>query len=172
MKYLLFLLLPVLVSCGAAVAVDYEPTTDFSGYTSYNYYPTIESGLNDLDNKRIMAAIDSVMTTKGFEKTDTPQIWVNFYASEQVSNSRSTIGIGIGGGGGNVGVGVNGGIPIGGRQIDQQFTIDFVDKLIDLLVWQGVYETSYKEKATPLQKEAHYYSVVQKILKKYPPKEK
>ncbi len=171
MKYLLLFLIPVLVSCGAAVSVDYEPTTNFSGYTTYNFYTDIESGLNELDNKRIMHAIDSLMVLKGFEKSDTPQILVNFYAKERVTNSRNTIGIGVGGGGRNVGVGVSGGIPIGGPQVEQEFTLDLVDKLIDLLVWQGVYEGKYPEKATPEQKESYYFGVIQKILQKYPPKQ-
>lgn len=162
----------LLVSCGASVAVDYDQKADFSKYNSYNFYPSIQSGLNELDDSRIMQITDSLLQQRGFVKKENPQLSINFYAKENVSNSRNTIGIGIGGGGGNVGVGVSGGIPIGGRMVNQQLTMDFVDVEKDDLVWQAVAEGEMKERATPQQKEAYYLSVIQKILNKYPPKGK
>lgn len=159
-----------LVSCGATVSVDYDTQADFSQYKSYNFYPTLDSGLNKLDDDRIVQITDSLMQQRGFIKSETPQLYVNFYAHEIISNSRSTLGVGVGGGGGNVGVGVSGGIPIGGRVIDQELTIDFIDASKDQLVWQAVAAGEIKERATPEQREAYYLSIIQKILKKYPPK--
>jgi len=173
MKLACILILSIfLVSCGATVAVDYDKQVDFSKYSTYNYFPTIDSGLNQLDDNRIMQVTDSLLQQRGFVKSENPQILINFYARESVSNSRNTIGIGVGGGGGNVGVGVSGGIPIGGRVVNQQLTIDFIDAEMDDLVWQAVAEGEMKERATPQQKEAYYNSVIQKILAKYPPKTK
>jgi hypothetical protein len=160
----------LLVSCGAGVGIDYDKDTDFSQYTTYNFFPPIESGLNELDNKRIMQLTDSLLQQRGFVKSETPQLHINFFARETLTNSRNTIGIGIGSGGGNVGVGVSGGIPIGGRVINQQFTFDFIDTTGDNLVWQAVAEGELRERATPKQKEAYYEELLQKILKKYPPK--
>lgn len=171
MKFIYVFILGILVaSCGASVAVDYDRQTDFSKYTSYNFYPTIESGLNELDDNRIKSIVDSLLQQKGFIKSENPQLYINFFARENVTNSRNTIGIGIGGGGGNVGVGVSGGIPIGGRVINQQLTMDFIDVEKDDLVWQAIAEGELKERSTPQQKEAYYLSVIQKILSKYPPK--
>jgi len=171
MKFLyIFICTLLLVSCGPTVGVDYDKEVNFSQYSTYNYFPTIKSGLNDLDDKRVIGVLDSLMQQRGFEKSETPQIYVNFYANEVVSNSRNTIGIGVGGGGGNVGVGVSGGIPIGGREINQQFTLDFIDATKDDLVWQAVIDGSYKEKANPQQKEAYYVAIMEKAIKKYPPK--
>lgn len=159
-----------LVSCGTTVGIDYDKGTDFSQYTTYNFFPDIQSGLSELDDKRIMRATDSIMQVRGFEKSDTPHLYINFFASEVLTNSRNTIGIGIGGGGRNVGGGISGGIPIGGKLINQQLTVDFIDVANDDLVWQAVADGDYKEKASPRQKEAYYASVLAKILKKYPPK--
>jgi hypothetical protein len=161
-----------LFSCGTTVGIDYDNATDFTQYTTYNFYPDIQSGLNELDDKRIMRVTDSIMQLRGFSKSDTPQLFVNFFASEVLSNSRNTIGIGIGGGGRNVGGGISGGIPIGGKMINQQLTVDFIDVTKDDLVWQAVADGDYKEKASPRQKEVYYASVIAKILKKYPPRKK
>ncbi|MEZ4858255.1 MAG: DUF4136 domain-containing protein [Flavobacteriaceae bacterium] len=170
MKFLWLLVIPFFISCGSTVAVDFEKSTDFSKFTTYNFYPSIDSGLNELDNKRIMYILDSLIIQKNFQKTENPQILINFYAKEILTNSRNTLGIGIGGGGGNVGIGVSGGIPIGGKDIEQQLTLDFIEVENDALVWQGIAESRYKEKATPQQKENYYFSIIQKILNKYPPK--
>ncbi|AFL80212.1 hypothetical protein Aeqsu_0704 [Aequorivita sublithincola DSM 14238] len=171
MKFLPILILSIfLASCGATVAVDYDKQVDFSKYNSYNYFPTIDSGLNQLDDGRIMQITDSLLQQRGFVKSETPQFYINFYARESISNSRNTIGIGLGGGGGNVGVGVSGGIPIGGKVINQQFSMDFIDVEKDNLVWQAVADGEMKEKSTPKQKEGYYLSMIQKVLSKYPPK--
>lgn len=173
MKFLPILVLSIfLVSCGATVVVDYDKQVDFSKYNSYNYFPTIDSGLNQLDDGRIMQITDSLMQQRGFVKSEAPQLYINFYARESVSRSRNTIGIGLGSGGGNVGVGVSGGIPIGGNVLNQKLTMDFIDTEKDDLVWQAIAEGEMKERATPQQKEAYFVSVIQKILAKYPPGKK
>ena len=170
MKHFSIVLLTVLfISCGTSVGVDYDKEVDFSQYTTYNFFPDIESGLNGLDEKRIMHATDSLLQTRGFVKSDAPQLYINFYAKENLRSSRNTIGIGVGGGGGNVGVGVSGGIPIGGRIYEQAITMDFIDVSNDDLIWQAVAKADLKENADPEQKKQHYKKVISKILKKFPP---
>jgi hypothetical protein len=172
MKPLLLLLTTLLlISCGATVTVDFDEVVDFTDFTTYQFYSDIDSGLNELDNKRIMKAIDSSLQRRGFTQTESCKFYINFYASEQISNSRNTIGIGVGSGGGNVGVGVSGGIPIGGRIINQQLTIDIIDASKgEELAWQAVIEGELKENASPEQKEAYYIAVIDKALKRFPPK--
>ncbi|MDC8005609.1 DUF4136 domain-containing protein [Aureisphaera galaxeae] len=171
MKLLTILALSLLLaSCGATVAVDYEEQTDWSPYTQYQFYPNIDSGLSELDNKRIIMAVDSAFGFTRYTKSANPQFLINFYAEEALSNSRNTIGLGLGGGGGNVGVGGSVGIPIGGPVIEQQITIDFIDSEKDQLIWQAVVDCKLKERATPEQKDAHYVNVIMKALKKFPPK--
>jgi len=162
----------LLYSCGATVHYDYDNTTDFSSFKSYNYYDDIDSSLNELDDKRIMHATDSLLQLKGFIKSETPKFLINFFAKELLSDSRSSVGIGIGGGGGNVGVGVSGGIPIGGNMVIQTLTIDFVDTSLDKLIWKAIGEGKIKEKANPSQKEEFYTKMMIEILSEYPPKNK
>src|SRR5690625_7322163 len=93
----------LLVSCGAAVAVDYDSQTDFSQYRSYDFYPDIDSGLNQLDDVRIMRIADSLLQQKGLVRSAQPDIYINFHARESVVRSRNTLGVGVGGSGRNVG---------------------------------------------------------------------
>lgn len=169
MKFIWILVMPFLVSCASAVSVDYDSKTDFSQFTTYNFYPSIDSGLNELDEKRIKIAVDSLMKGKGFRKDEEPQFLINFYATERITSSRSTLGIGLGGGSRTVGVGVSGGIPIGGNEIEQRLTLDLIDVKYDRLIWQGVLDGRFKEKSSPDQKEIYYFSAMRKILNKFPP---
>jgi hypothetical protein len=174
MKYVFVLIISIfLSSCGATLTIDYDSEKDFSEYTSYAFYNDIDSGLDQLADKRIMAAIDRSFEDRDFLKTDYCRFYVNFYASEYLSESRNTLGIGIGGGSGNVGVGVSGGIPIGGNIVNQRLTIDIIDASADQsLAWQVIIEGDLKEKATPEQKEAYYFAEINKALKKFPPEGK
>ncbi len=171
MKYISVLIISVfLVSCGTTVNYDYDSQTNFSQYKTYNYFPDIDSGLSELDDKRIIKITDSLLQNRGFIKSETPQFLINFFAKEGNIHSKNTIGIGLGSGGRNVGVGISGGIPIGGKVIDQQLTLDFVDSLKDDLFWQAISDGELKEKATPIQKETYYTKLLTKILKGFPPK--
>lgn len=171
-RILIFGLSLLLLSCGAAVEVDFDETADFTQFTTYNYYPSIESGLNQLDNKRVIRALDSLLPAKGITKSDNPDFLVNYYTRESIRVSNSSIGIGVGGGGGNVGVGVSGGIPVGRQKIEQELTIDFVETVKDKLLWKGVSFALKKEKTTPLQKQQYFTALIAKILNKYPPSKK
>jgi len=161
-----------LYSCGTTVGVDFDTEKDFSKYTTFNFYSPLASGLNELDEKRIMQITDSLLGAKGMIRSENPQILINFYSSEFISNSRNSIGIGMGSVGRNTSVGISGGIPIGGKEVNQQITIDFIDAQLDALVWQAKADGRYKEKANPQQKQNYYTQILTKIFNKYPPKKK
>jgi len=47
------------ISCNAVrVNYDYDKETDFSNYNTYNFYPDMQTGLTELDNKRLFKALD------------------------------------------------------------------------------------------------------------------
>lgn len=174
MKYFALALMTLLfVSCGSTVAVDYEKGTDWNAYKGYQFYTEMDTGLNALDNNRIIDAADSILQKRGLQRTDYNDFFINFYVEESLSNSRNTLGIGVGSGGGNVSVGGGVGIPIGGKVVNQRITIEFIEAQVGgKLIWQAVYNGELKEKATPRQKKAYYNKVIAKILAEYPPKNK
>jgi len=172
MRYLILVFLAVLlVSCGSTVAVDYEKGTEWTAHKGYQFFSEMDTGLNELDNKRIIRAADSILQLRGLQRTDYNDFFINFYVEESLSNSRNTLGIGVGSGGGNVSVGGGIGIPIGGKIINQHITIEFIEEEVGgKLIWQAIYNGELKEKATPKQKEVYYTKVITKMLSEYPPK--
>ena len=151
------------------VNYDFDRNTDFSSYTTYNYFSELETGLNQLDEKRLMNALDITLQSKGLMFSEEPDIFINIKSSIFRAQQSNAVGVGLGGGR-NVGGGVSIGIPVGGPKLKRQLQIDFVDKKKDLLVWQAVSDSPFKEQSTPIEKEQKMQELVIKIFDKYPPK--
>jgi len=168
------LLIPILLlvlSCSSIrVNYDYESSADFSKYKSYNYYSNINSGLSELDTKRLLDALDAGLQAKGINLSDTPDFYIDIKSSEYQENQNSSVGVGLGGGGGNVGGGISVGIPIGQSNINRQIQFDFVDENGKGLFWQAISESTYEPNATPDKREAILTAIVAKVLEGFPPK--
>jgi len=167
----ILLILCLMVSCAPIrVNYDYERTTDFSKYKTYNYYSNINSGLSELDTKRLFDALDASLQAKGFSLSETPDFFIDIKSSEYQENQNSTVGVGMGGTGRHVGGGISVGIPIGQADINRQIQFDFVDENSHGLFWQAVSESSFNPNATPERREALLKAIATKVLEGFPPK--
>ncbi|MFP4847172.1 DUF4136 domain-containing protein [Winogradskyella sp. PE311] len=168
-KYLLILFM--LSSCGAIVNYDYEKSTDFSQYKSYNYFDDMKTGLSQLDNKRLMRAIDTKLETMGLTRSENPDFFIDIQSQDIQNQNNSNVGVGVGGGGGGGFGGVSVGIPLGGNQSTREIVIDFVDKKQnERLFWQAVSESKYSPNAKPEKREAVFVKLIENIFSEYPPK--
>ena len=168
-KYII--LLALIVSCNAPQAVyDYDEKVNFSTFNTYQIFPELVTNLNQLDDQRIISILNEKLAQKGFRTSESPQIYVNFYASSYETPSRNTVGVGVGGTGRNVGVGVSGGIPLGGPETYLRLTIDFIDAEKDALIWQAEVEGQLNNNTTPQKREESLRLMIDKALKGYPPK--
>ncbi|QHI38610.1 hypothetical protein IMCC3317_40040 [Kordia antarctica] len=169
MKYVKMVLIAIVfVSCTAPrVVYDYDKNVNFATYKTYNFFPDIQTGLSELDNKRLFRQTDSILQSRGFVRTATPDFYINIETSAFEPNRNSGgVGVGIGSGGGGISVG----LPIGSNKLNQQLVFDFIDVRKDELFWQAVAEGYYKENATPQEREAYFRMVLLKVLEDYPPK--
>ncbi|NRD24748.1 DUF4136 domain-containing protein [Winogradskyella litoriviva] len=170
MKNLKVLFLAFLVaSCGTIVTYDYEKSTDFSSYKSYNYFDDMETGLSELDTKRLKRAIDAKLKTIGLSRSDTPDFYIDIQSQQVTNRSNSSVGVGVGGGGGRGFGGVSVGIPVGQNQQTREIIIDFVDETKTGLFWQAVSESNYNANASPEKREAIFAKLVEKVFAEYPP---
>lgn len=162
----------VLASCGTTfVDYDYDKSASFTTYTTYQYDFSEETGLSAFDEKRFIKYTDSLLQSRGLQRTDYNDIFIKIIASEFETTSRNTLGVGIGGGGGNGVIGVGGGIPIGGREMHQEIiTTIYEAREGQKTLWEATSESDLKTKATPQKKQEHYKKLVTKIFSKYPPK--
>lgn len=158
------------ISCASVhVSYDYDTATDFSSYTTYNYYPEMETGLNQLDSKRLIKAVDSVMLAKGFQFSEEPEFLINIKSSAFRSPQGSSFGVGVGGGSGGVGGGVSVGLPLGQPNYEREIVFDLVDSQKDVLIWQAVSSSNYRDNAAPATREKQLREVVRKVFAKFPP---
>ncbi len=174
MKYFSILLLLIITTSCAPIRVnyDYERTTDFKAYKTYNYYANLDSGLSELDTKRLLDALDDAMQSQGYSLSETPDFFIDIKSSEYQERARNNVGVGVGGTGGHVGGGVSIGIPVGQNKLNRQIIFEFVDENKTGLFWQAVSESSYSPNASPEKREALFKAIVTKVLEGFPPKSK
>lgn len=168
-KISLLLILVSLTSCGIIVNYDYETTTDFSKYKTYNYFDDMKTGLSPFDTKRLTRAIDEKLASMGLQKTDNADFYIDIQSQDIQNRNNSNVGVGVGGGGGNIGGGVSVGIPIGQPKNTREIVIDFVTLPNEKTFWQAVSESTYSDNATPEKRENLFNNLVEKIFSKYPP---
>lgn len=171
LRYFPLLLLFILSACSSVnVNTDYDKKVDFAQYKTYAYYKNgiDKAEISDLDKKRILRAIDEVMATKGFTKSETADMLISINAkSEQnvnVNNFNGGWGWGFGWDpfwGGNTMVFTS---------TDSILTIDLIDAKQKELIWQGEgigYLTKNVDK-----KDENVKLFVTEILAQFPPVKK
>ncbi|CAM3845519.1 DUF4136 domain-containing protein [Flavobacterium cucumis] len=170
LKFLTALFLVVtFVSCSSVrVNADYDKKATFSNYNTYAY---LKSGIDkaeisDLDKKRILYAIDEVMPTKGYIKSDNPDVFISIFTKERERvDVYNNVGFGWG-------WGWNPWWGMGYTNVtttpEGTLFIDIIDAKTKELIWQGE-GTGYLTKNTE-KKDARIKEFVSKILEQYPPK--
>lgn len=169
-----FILVIVLTSCSSVrVNQDYDKNVDFSQYKTYAYHKAgvDKVEISDLDKKRILRSIDEVMAAKGFTKSETPDLLINFFTKEreQVDVNQFNMGWGYGWGwgwnpwmwGSNTSV---------NRYTEGTLTIDVIDAKKKELIWQGQGEGVLTKNMD--KKDEKIKEFVSKILEQYPPQKK
>ncbi|WP_291871254.1 DUF4136 domain-containing protein [Maribacter sp.] len=163
----------VLSSCNAVrVQYDYEKTTDFTNYTTYNYFSDLNTGLSALDTKRLLKSLNITLQSKGMLFSEEPDFYINIESNVYQTSNGNTVGVGVGGSGSSIGGGVSVGIPIGQPNIKREIIFDFVDNKKEMLFWQARSVDSFKDNTSPEKRELHLQELVNKVLDKYPPKVK
>ena len=172
MKSIHYLILVLLFSSCHVVRVhtDYEKETDFSNYTTYNYYDDMDTGLGELEEKRLTKVLDVAMQGKGLRLSEEPDFLINIQSGFFQTPRNNTVGVGVGGTGRNVGGGVSVGIPIGQSNVQREIIFDFVDSQKEQLFWQATSKSSFNENVTPVEREKKLQEIVEKVLSKYPPR--
>ncbi len=157
-------------SCGTIINYDYEKSTDFTTYKSYNYFDDMKTGLSQLDDKRLMRAIDAKLKTMGLTRSDNPNFYIDIQSQDIQNRNSPNVGVGVGSGSGGGFGGVSVGLPLGGNQNTRELVIEFVDETKGGMFWQAVSESTYKPNASPEKREEKFVALVEKIFAGYPPK--
>jgi hypothetical protein len=163
------------------VRYDYDKDKDFSKFKSYKWV-TIKGAdePDELTGKRIMAAVDAELATKGLTKTDgdTADLYIAYQTAvgteKQFTSYNTGWGYGPGWGTGWYGGGMNSTTTYGSTSTIYvgQLDISMYDPATKQLVWRGVASKTLDPKAKPEKKDKNIGKAVQKLLKNFPPKQK
>ena len=145
------------------VMTDFDNTINFSDFKTYSFYEDVGQGLNELDVNRVTSVLKLEMKQRTFQEVENPDFFINITSKISENPNKNLIGIGLG----NVGFGLSGGIPIGGKKLNEEFVIEFVNAKTDQVIWEGILNSTIKEKRTPEQKELHFNEIIKKILDTY-----
>lgn len=174
-KFLPLIFLFTFASCSSVrVASDFDKNADFNQYKTYAFF---KSGIDkveisDLDKRRILTAIDTELASKGFTKSDNPDLLINIFTKsrQQVDINQFNSGWGYGWGWGWNPWMWGGRSTSVSTSTEGTLYIDLIDAKKKELVWQGegvgVLTQNMKKKDERIQE------FVQKILAKYPPEKK
>lgn len=167
---ILVLFVLVFTSCNTVrVATDYDREVNFNQYQSFAFFkPGIDKAeISDLDKKRILRAIENEMLSKGFTKSENPDLLVSIFTKtrENINIYNTNFGYGYGwgwhpwywGAGHNT---VN-------RTTDGTLYIDLIDADQKELVWQGMGTAALARDVD--RKQERINKIVMEILEKYPP---
>ncbi len=182
-KLLAFPILALLLfaSCSTVrVVADYDREADFNTYRSYAFYKTgiDKAQISDLDKKRILRAIDSELSSRGYIKSKDPDLLVSIFTKEServdvYNNLGWGWGWGWGPGWGYWNPWLWGGPGWGGNSISTRtegsLYIDLIDASTKELVWQGKGVGTLNNTRNIEKKEARIREFVTQILERYPP---
>ena len=174
LKILPLLLLFFLVSCSSVkVNSDYDKKVDFTQFKTFAFYKNgiDKVEISDLDKKRILHSIDEVLTSKGFAKSETPDLLINIFTKEreQVDVNQFNMGWGYGWGWGWNPWMMGGNTSVYSYPVGTLF-IDIIDAGKKELIWQGEGEGVLTKDTN--KKDEVIKEFVTKILEQYPQKKK
>ncbi|MEM1002547.1 MAG: DUF4136 domain-containing protein [Bacteroidota bacterium] len=180
----ILLALAFMTSCSSIrVATDYDSQVEFEDYKTFAFYkPGIDQAeLSDLDKRRILRAIETELTTKGFTKSTEPDMLISIFTK---SNQRVDVftnywggwGWGAGWGNGWRGYGWGGwgwgpGWGLNGTNVavntEGTLFIDLIDYTKKELIWQGSGKGDLPQNKK--KKEEKIKQFVNEVMMDFPP---
>jgi hypothetical protein len=180
-NFLFSLLILLGASCSSSVSVtsDYDKLADFAKYKTYAFsQEALKLPIGDLNQARVIAAVETEMAAKGFSKSENPDIIVDILvkAQEKVDATATTSGTGYYGGYGGMRYGYGGGFTTTSINYDEYIEgtmfITFVDVSTQKIVWQGRGTKTIDEDANADKREANINAAIKAIIAEYPPQQK
>ena len=162
-------------SSGPKIFTNQSPTAEFSAYKTYNYESVLgtdeRNGYRSILSNYLIAATDREMQSRGYSKSDTPDMVLNFYVhtKEKISTTSSPS-MSTGGyyGYRSPYYGAYGGYETRTTQYTEgTLNVDIVDNQKDQLAWEGVAVGRVNDDVRE-NLEAAANSAIGEVLSKFP----
>jgi len=169
-RTILFILSAAALACSTlSTNADYDPSTDFSKYKTWDLKDD-GSINNPILLKRIESALTTELGKKGMTRSQSnPDVWVAVHGRLSKQTQIHTYDTGWGYGwrwGGGMATSTVTEVPVG------TLIIDMVDANRKELVWRGTASDTLNPEASPEKKEQNLQEAMAKLLASYPPAKK
>lgn len=165
-----FFLLLLFVGCAPVrVQFDYDRSAVFANYSSYNFVPDLNTGLTELDERRLLQAVGQVLQSRGYQLSEEPDLLLDIYSHIYEDPNQPAVGIGLGGTGRNMGGGVSVGLPVNAGQLHREIIFEMKDALQGRTLWQAVSEDRFNEGAAPARREERLLLIATRVFEGFPP---
>ncbi len=156
------------------VTYDYDVTASYGRYRTFDYYTSKKGtgGTTSLMDKRVRAAVEKELQTKGFamETKADPDFLVTYYPLVQNRKVRTTVRSGWGWGYRPL----YGGVRVSSSQVrnhkEGTIVLEIVDFKSNQLIWQGAAAGALTGLENPEDANEVVMNAVRDILAKFPPK--
>jgi hypothetical protein len=170
---ILLVLAPAL-AMAQKTSYDFDKSANFAGFKTYAHKEGTNVG-QPLIDERIVAAIDAQLAAKGLMKAESnPDVFVIYHIAFDKQKDISSYSSGYGGGYGRYGYGM-GGMSTTSTQVRDiligTLVVDIADAKQSRMVWRGMATKEVKTQADPEKRDKSINKAVEKIFKKYPPKQ-
>ena len=166
------------------ITSDYDPSTNFTGLTTYNWMPDPQATTGDprVDNpfldSRIRNAVDGTLAAKGYPVSDTPDFLVGYHAAVKDKKDVRTINTSYGYGSGWGWKYDDRYRPYGWTGAPETFVYEYEEGslIIDIvkpesneLIWRGSAQAEVDESASREKREKRINKAVERIFAQFPP---
>jgi hypothetical protein len=162
-----------LTACsGISTSTDYDPSVDFSKFSTYQWHETESGNVDAITDTRIKSAIDAGLASRGMKKVDSgADLAVSYQVTTAQKKSYNTVNTGWGGGyyWGGWGMGMGTSTTYENTWEEGSLVLGIFDAGKKSLVWTGTATTDLDENRTPEQRQSIINEAVQKMLKNFPP---
>ena len=163
----------LVTACGSGISTntDYDPQTDFSGFSTYDWIDS-EGAVDDITSSRVRSSVDAAMSARGFTKSSSnPDLAVSYQVPTQQRSSFTTINSGWGGGYGWGGWGMGMGTSTTTEQTwtEGSLILAIFSAETQNMVWTGTATTDLASNPTPQERQETIDSAVGKLMEDFPP---
>lgn len=150
---------------------DFDPAANFTTLRTYVWAsaPADSRGVNSMIERRVVAAVDQQLTTKGYQAaTGEPDFAVNFTLTTSEQTDYNTYYTGMGYGGGWYGGGMGSSSTRAYTYTNGTLIVDIFDAKSKNLIWRGTAAGTVNEDASAEQREMRIKEAIAGILATFP----
>jgi hypothetical protein len=164
------------IAAAQKTTYDFDKAAPFSTFKTYAFKDGTKVG-NELIDKRIVAAIESQLAAKGFQKNETnPDVVVVYHMAFDEQKDISSFSSGPMYGGYGYGWGGGWGMTTTDVRVREilvgTLAVDIIDAKKKEMAWRGLGTKEVDTNAKPDKRDKNITNAVAKIFKNYPPKVK